>query len=131
MARTRVSGVGSVGGLGRLGELPAGVADHEAPVDHREHRVQQEEHDEAGHDRTRVLTDGETPSLVCCRPCTIHGCRPFSVSSQPAVLMTNGSAATQTASRRNQPRPCRAVRARAASTPQSAKQEHEDARRRP
>ena len=38
-----------------------------------------------------VLTDGETPSLVCIRPCTIHGCRPFSVSSQPAVFMTNGS----------------------------------------
>src|SRR5690349_18530578 len=50
-----------------------------------------------------VLTDGETPLLVFISPWTIHGCRPFSVSIQPAVLMTNGSATTQTASRRNQP----------------------------
>src|SRR3954447_7808956 len=51
----------------------------------------------------QVLTDGETPLAVFIRPCTIQGCRPFSVSIQPAVLMMNGSAATQTASRRNQP----------------------------
>ena len=38
-----------------------------------------------------VLTDGETPSLVSCRPCTIHGWRPFSVSTQPAVFIRNGS----------------------------------------
>src|SRR3954462_11763744 len=50
-----------------------------------------------------VLIAGETPLLVFMRPWTIHGCRPFSVSIQPAVLMTNGSAATQTASRRNRP----------------------------
>src|SRR4051794_5970864 len=50
-----------------------------------------------------VLTVGETPLAVFMSPCTIHGCRPFSVSIQPAVLMTNGSGTTQPASRRNHP----------------------------
>src|SRR5215212_3579200 len=50
-----------------------------------------------------VLIAGETPLLVFMRPWTIHGCRPFSVSIQPAVLMTNGSATTHTVSRRNHP----------------------------
>src|SRR3954468_11220521 len=42
--------------VGRLGHgfvglgTPPGVADHEAPGDHREHRVQQEEGEDAGHD---------------------------------------------------------------------------------
>ena len=65
-----------------------------------------------------VLTDGETPLLVIIRPCTIHGCRPFSVSIQPAVLMTNGSGTAQTASRRTT-RAVEVVRARSASTPRA------------
>src|SRR3954462_1974175 len=67
-----------------------------------------------------VLIAGETPLLVFMSPWTIHGCRPFSVSIQPAVLMTNGSATTHTASRRNHPdrvnRPCQTRQ-----HPQSAK----------
>ena len=50
-----------------------------------------------------VLTDGDKPFFVSMIPCTIHGCRPLSVSSQPAVLMTNGSTAIQVAVRRNRP----------------------------
>ena len=46
-------------------------------------------------------TDGELASAVFCRPCTIQGCRPFSVRIQPAVLTRNGSGSDQTASRRN------------------------------
>src|SRR3954453_2286464 len=75
----------------------------------------------------QVRTEGETPLLVLMRPCTIHGCRPFSVSIQPAVLMTNGSAAIQTASRRNQPgRSSRPRQIR--QHPQSAKRNTRDAR---
>ena len=48
------------------------------------------------------LTDGETPLFVSMMPCTIHGCRPLSVSSQPAVFITNGSTAAQIATHRNQ-----------------------------
>ena len=48
-----------------------------------------------------VPTDGETPSLVSIRPCTIHGCRPFSVSIQPAVFIRNGDATAQVATNRN------------------------------
>ena len=48
-----------------------------------------------------VLTDGEMPFLVSMMPCTIHGCRPLSVSSQPAVLIRNGSTTSQVAMRRN------------------------------
>ena len=35
-------------------------------------------------------TAGEFASAVFSRPCTIHGCRPISVSIQPAVIATNG-----------------------------------------
>lgn len=52
-----------------------------------------------------VLTDGETPLLVSIRDCTIHGWRPFSVSSQPDVLIRNGRTAAQTATGRNQRAP--------------------------
>ena len=48
-----------------------------------------------------TLTVGEIPFLVSMMPCTIHGCRPLSVSSQPAVFMANGSTALQTATHRN------------------------------
>ena len=48
-----------------------------------------------------ALTDGETPTTVFIRPCTIHGWRPFSVSIQPAVFMRNGVTTAHTASRRN------------------------------
>src|SRR3954447_4507942 len=51
---------------------------------------------------SQVLTEGETPSLVSWIPCTIHGCLPFSVRTHPAVLITNGRTAAQTATRRNQ-----------------------------
>ena len=47
------------------------------------------------------LTDGETPSAVFISPCTIHGWRPFSVSIQPAVFITNGVNTAQIAARRN------------------------------
>ena len=46
-------------------------------------------------------TEGDTPFLVNMRPCTIQGCRPFSVSIQPAVLMRKGRITTQGAMRRN------------------------------
>ena len=48
-----------------------------------------------------VLTVGEIPFLVSMMPCTIHGCRPLSVSSQPAVFIRNGSTAAQIATQRN------------------------------
>ena len=37
-----------------------------------------------------AVTERELALTVFCRPCTIHGCRPLSVSSQPAVFMRNG-----------------------------------------
>ena len=37
-----------------------------------------------------ALTDGDRPVAVSIRPCTIHGWRPFSVSTQPAVFIRNG-----------------------------------------
>ena len=48
-----------------------------------------------------ALTVGEIPFLVSMMPWTIHGCRPLSVSSQPAVFMANGSTALQIATHRN------------------------------
>src|SRR4051812_31871403 len=48
-----------------------------------------------------VPTDGDTPFLVSWTPCTIHGCRPLSVSSQPEVFMANGSTTAQIAARWN------------------------------
>src|SRR5262249_50374509 len=48
-----------------------------------------------------VDTVGEIPFLVSMMPCTIHGWRPDSVSSQPAVFIRNGSTAPQTATQRN------------------------------
>jgi hypothetical protein len=48
-----------------------------------------------------VLTDGDIPVFVSMMPCTIHGCRPLSVSSQPAVFIANGSTAAQIATHRN------------------------------
>src|SRR4051794_19668194 len=48
-----------------------------------------------------LLTEGDTPSDVFMRPCTIHGWRPFSVSIQPAVFITSGAAAAQVATHRN------------------------------
>ena len=50
-----------------------------------------------------VLTDGETPSLVVISPCTSQGCRPFSVSSQPAVFIANGASTAQVATTRKTP----------------------------
>ncbi len=47
------------------------------------------------------VTFGDTPCAVVIRPWTIQGCRPFSVSNQPAVLMRNGAIANQGAIRRN------------------------------
>ena len=48
-----------------------------------------------------MLTVGEIPFLVSMMPCTIHGCRPLSVSSQPAVFIRNGSTAAHTATHKN------------------------------
>ena len=48
-----------------------------------------------------TLTEGETPSVTFWSPCTIQGWRPFSVSSQPAVFITNGTGSTQMATRWN------------------------------
>src|SRR5260370_4815672 len=47
------------------------------------------------------LTEEEIPFFVSMMPCTIHGCRPLSVSSQPAVFIANGSTAAQIATHRN------------------------------
>ena len=44
-----------------------------------------------------VLTDGDRPFFVSMMPCTIHGWRPLSVSSQPAVFIRNGSTTSQVA----------------------------------
>ena len=46
-------------------------------------------------------TEAETPFLVNMRPCTIQGWRPFSVSIQPAVLITKGRITIQDATRKN------------------------------
>ena len=46
-------------------------------------------------------TDADTPALVNMSPWTIHGCRPFSVSIHPAVLMRKGRITTHGAIRRN------------------------------
>src|SRR5262245_4703344 len=46
------------------------------------------------------LTDDETPFFVSIRPCTIHGCRPFSVSNQPAVVIRKGTITDHVASSR-------------------------------
>jgi hypothetical protein len=37
-----------------------------------------------------VLTVGDRPFFVSMMPWTIHGCRPLSVRSQPAVFIRNG-----------------------------------------
>ena len=46
-------------------------------------------------------TAGEFASAVFSRPCTIHGCRPISVSIQPAVIATNGRNIVATPTQRN------------------------------
>ncbi len=46
-------------------------------------------------------TEEDTPFLVSMSPWTIQGCRPFSVSIQPAVLIRKGRITTQGAIRRN------------------------------
>src|SRR2546429_9749677 len=47
------------------------------------------------------VTEGELAFAVFIRPCTIHGCRPFSVNSQPAVFIRNGVTTDKTPSRTN------------------------------
>ncbi len=47
------------------------------------------------------LTDGEEAWIVFISPCTIHGWRPFSVSIQPAVFITNGVSTAHIDRRRN------------------------------
>ena len=47
------------------------------------------------------VTEGEAAWDVFIRPCTIHGCRPLSVSSHPAVFMRNGVMANHGAIKRN------------------------------
>ena len=59
-----------------------------------------DEDDQADHSQV-VLTDGDIPFLVSMMPCTIHGWRPLSVSSQPAVFIRNGSTDHQVAHHRN------------------------------
>ena len=46
-------------------------------------------------------TEEDTPFLVSMSPWTIQGCRPFSVSIQPHVLIKKGRITTQGAVRRN------------------------------
>ena len=48
-----------------------------------------------------LVTDGEAAWEVVISPCTIQGCRPLSVSSQPAVFTRNGVITTHGAIRRN------------------------------
>ena len=48
-----------------------------------------------------ALTEGEFALMVFISPCTIHGWRPLSVSSQPAVFIRNGVTTAHTDSRRN------------------------------
>ena len=47
------------------------------------------------------VTDGDAACAVVINPCTIHGCRPDSVSSQPAVFIRNGRITTHGATNRN------------------------------
>ena len=49
----------------------------------------------------RGRLEEDTPFLVSMRPWTIQGCRPLSVSIQPAVLIRKGRITTQGAVRRN------------------------------
>ncbi len=49
-----------------------------------------------------MLTLGEFASAVFSSPCTIHGWRPISVSTQPAVVAMNGKKAATTPTHRNQ-----------------------------
>src|SRR6266516_3867460 len=49
-----------------------------------------------------VLTEGEFASEVRNRPCTIHGCRPISVRTQPDAAARNGRKVLATAVHRNQ-----------------------------
>ena len=66
---------------------------------------------------TVAVPDGrDTPSAVCISPCTIHGWRPFSVSIQPAVFITNGARTAQIASRQ-EPAATSADRLRHSSQP--------------
>src|SRR5436309_13291483 len=48
-----------------------------------------------------VLTEGELASAVRSRPCTIHGCRPISVSTHPDAAARNGKNVAATADQRN------------------------------
>ena len=48
------------------------------------------------------LTFGDDASAVLSRPWTIHGCRPTSVSTQPASAARKGAAIVATAVHRNQ-----------------------------
>src|ERR1700751_12963 len=48
-----------------------------------------------------ALTDGEFETAVFWRPWTIHGWRPLSVKSQPAVFIRNGVTTAHTDSQRN------------------------------
>src|SRR5450755_705554 len=47
------------------------------------------------------VTDGEFAFTVFISPCTIHGCRPLSVSSQPAVFIKNGVTTAHSENRKN------------------------------
>src|SRR4051812_18179814 len=51
VARFQVGDLRAVLGRGCLGQLAAGEARHQAPVDEREHAVEHEEGDQADHDR--------------------------------------------------------------------------------
>ena len=47
------------------------------------------------------VTEGELALIVFISPCTIHGWRPFSVNSQPAVFMMKGVTTAPNPARRN------------------------------
>ncbi len=45
-----------------------------------------------------MVSSGDRPSAVCSRPYTIHGWRPSSAVSQPAMLAMNGNGVARSSS---------------------------------
>ena len=81
--RARPIGAGSSGARRR----PRSGAPEQIDHGHPEQQVDEREQPE----RRRQVREGVTASAVRIRPRTIHGCRPHSVTSQPASIATNPS----------------------------------------
>ena len=97
-------GVGSVSSAAlvlRRSRSRRGVAEHEDAPDDGERERRAATNTMRLITISVVLTDGEMPSAVCIRPCTIHGWRPFSVSIHPAVLHDERHGTAQIATHRN------------------------------